>query len=71
MYPLLEKRSRRDPPDVRAKDDLIAVLQAEIKILRQANEMQQQELMKLKEVIAAQNTERKELKRELANERPW
>ena len=58
MYPLLEKRSRRDPPDVRAKDDLIAVLQAEIKILRQANEMQQQELMRLKQVIAAQNAER-------------
>jgi len=49
------------------KDEIIAVLQSEVKILRQANDLQKQEVEKLKEVVAAQDEERKQLKKELAD----
>jgi len=62
-----EKKARRVPIEIRAKDELIAVLQSEVKILRQANSLQWQEVAKLKQVIAAQDIERKAMLSELAD----
>lgn len=61
------KRQRRYGPDDKTKDEVIAVLQAEVKILRNANSLQKQEVEKLREVVAAQDEERKQLKAELAS----
>jgi len=61
-----EERKRKREAEVESKDETIAALRAEIKSLRQSNNLYSEEAEQLKALVAAQTEERQRLQVELA-----
>lgn len=64
---LVDRVRVRDTTAEKAKDEMIAILQTELKVVRQANNMQKQEIDQLKGTVAAMELEFREYTSKIQN----